>query len=411
VAYERDLLRALLESSPDKIYFKDLESRFIKCSVALAKSFNVSSVDDVIGKKDSDFLTESYAGPAFEDEKNIVQTGRAIIAKTEKEVWLDGRVSWVMTSKIPLWDSAGKIAGTIGISRDITELKEAEAKLEEVNKQLLHTSHQAGMAEVATSVLHNVGNVLNSVNVSTTLVSEQLRGSKVLFVRKIADMFESNAKDLAGFLTKDPKGMKIVPYLSTLSNSLLAEQAKMAEELEHLRKQVEHIKEIIAMQQNFAKVSGVAEAVLATELVEDAIRINSSSLTWHEVKIIRDFRAKPTLNIERHKVMQVLVNLIRNAKQACDETSSDSKTVVVRITEAARRVSFSIVDNGVGIPGENLARIFAHGFSTKKDGHGFGLHSAALSAKELRGTLIASSAGLGLGATFVLNLPIDPAQA
>jgi C4-dicarboxylate-specific signal transduction histidine kinase len=196
-----------------------------------------------------------------------------------------------------------------------------------------------------------------------------------------------------------------------LSNSLLAEQAKMAEELEHLRKQVEHIKEIIAMQQNFAKVSGVAETVLATELVEDAIRINSSSLTWHEVKIVRDFRAKPTLNIERHKVMQVLVNLIRNAKQACDETSRDSKTGVVRITEAARRVSFSIVDNGVGIPGENLARIFAHGFSTKKDGHGFGLHSAALSAKELRGTLIASSAGLGLGATFVLNLPIDPAQA
>jgi PAS domain S-box-containing protein len=411
LAYERDLLRALLESSPDKIYFKDLQSRFIKCSVALVKSFNVGSVDELMGRTDFDFLAESFASAALDDERAIIQTGQPVIGKVEKEVWLDGRVTWVLTSKIPLRDSAGQIAGTIGIAKDITQLKATEAKLEEVHKQLLETSHQAGMAEVATSVLHNVGNVLNSVNVSATLVSDQMRRSKVPFVGKVAELFAAHSGNLMEFLTNDPKGRKIGPYLSTLSDDLACEQKKMGEELDHLRKKIEHIKEIVAMQQNLAQVSGVSESVPVTELVEDAMRINASSLSRHEVELVCEMEADPVVTIQRHKVMQVLINLIRNAKQACDDRGGTDKKITIRVQRAAERVIISVIDNGVGIPKENLTRIFAHGFSTKKDGHGFGLHSGALNAKELGGTLTARSDGPGQGATFVLDLPINAAGA
>jgi PAS domain S-box-containing protein len=408
LAYERDLLRALMDSSPDQIYFKDRESRFLKCSRAQAKNFRVASTDDLVGKSDFDFFAEEHARAAFEDEQTILRTGAPLIGKIEKEIWADGNISWVLTSKMPLHDSSGEVIGTVGISKDITELKNAEAKLADVHRQLLETSRQAGMAEVATSVLHNVGNVLNSVNVSATLVTEQLRDSKTAFVPKVGALLESHAADLGAFLTTDPRGKKLPAYLATLGQELLAEQSAMSEELGHLRKNIEHIKEIVSMQQDFAKVSGVTETVELTELVEDALRINVSALTRHEVKLVRDYQVKPVLTIERHKLIQVLVNLIRNAKYACDESGRADKQIIVRVTRPDERVRIEVIDNGVGIPAENLTRIFAHGFTTKKEGHGFGLHSGALVMRELGGSLQVSSDGAGLGATFTIEVPLQP---
>jgi PAS domain S-box-containing protein len=410
LAYERDLLRALLESSPDKIYFKDRESRFIICSNAQVSDFKVHKIEQVVGKTDFDFFSEEHARAAYEDEQEIIRTGQPLIGKIEKETWRDGRITWVLTSKIPLRSTTGEVIGTIGISKDISELKRAESNLAEAHKQLVQTSRQAGMAEVATSVLHNVGNVLNSVNVSATLVMEQMRDSKVAFVGKTAELLEKNVADLAAFISDDPKGQKIVPYLVSLGRELASEQQQVVAELGHLRKNIEHIKEVVAMQQSFARVSGVVEKLNLPEIIDDALRINSTSLVRHEVELIRDYQSSPEVITERHKVMQILVNLIRNAKYACDEAARPDKRIIVRLTQTGDRVVVAVIDNGVGIPPENLTRIFAHGFTTKKEGHGFGLHSGALTAKELGGTLIALSDGPGTGATFILELPLTPAN-
>jgi two-component system NtrC family sensor kinase len=276
---------------------------------------------------------------------------------------------------------------------------------EKLHRQLLQTSRQAGMAEVATGVLHNVGNVLNSVNVSATLVADKLRHSKVANLSRICQMMRDHESDLAGFLTGDPKGQIVVPYLTTLAEGLSAERVAATAELEGLQKNIEHIKDIVAMQQNYAKTSGVAETVSIPDLVEDALRMNAGSLARHDVDVARDYQARPVITVEKHKVLQVLVNLVRNAKYACDESGRVDKLLTIRTTADAHGVSIAVIDNGVGIPQENLTRIFAHGFTTRAEGHGFGLHSGALSAKELGGTLTGHSAGLGKGATFILELP------
>jgi signal transduction histidine kinase len=111
--------------------------------------------------------------------------------------------------------------------------------------------------------------------------------------------------------------------------------------------------------------------------------------------------------VEKHKVLQILVNLIRNAKYACDESGRKDKQMIVRVSNGDNRVRISVKDNGIGIPQENLTRIFNHGFTTKKDGHGFGLHSGALSAKELGGSLEVHSEGKNQGAMFTLELPLS----
>jgi PAS domain S-box-containing protein len=288
---------------------------------------------------------------------------------------------------------------------DITERKHAEAKLAETHKQLLDTSRQAGMAEVATGVLHNVGNVLNSVNVSATLLGDLVRQSKSDRVARLRELIAQHEADLATFFTQDPRGRQVPGYLQTLAAHLAKERDELLAELETLRKNVEHIKDIVAMQQSYARVSGVSETVTVAELIEDAVRMNVGTFEHHHVELVRDYDSLPVVTVQKHKVLQILVNLLRNAKHACDDSGKEEKQVIVRAVAERGRVKISVIDNGVGIPIENLTRIFAHGFTTRKNGHGFGLHSGALAARELGGSLTAHSDGAGLGATFVLDLP------
>jgi PAS domain S-box-containing protein len=407
LAYERDLLRSLLDYSPDPIFFKDAESRFLIAGKVQAELFGLKSADELKGKTDFDFYQEEHARPAFEDEQKIIRTGQPLIGKVEKEVFNNGRVSWAITSKMPLRSKDGRTIGTFGISKDITDIKETEAKLEQVHKQLLETSRQAGMAEIATNVLHNVGNVLNSVNVSASLVVDGMKKSKVANLAKVVVMLQEHESDLGTFITSDAKGKTLPLYLAQLSELLLAGQKAAIKEMDLLRNNIDHIKEIVVMQQTYARVSGIKEIINLAELVEDSLRMNEGTLNRHRVDVIREFEKVPLLNIEKHKVLQILVNLIRNAKHACQDSQSPDRRLTVRVVNGDNRVRVSVIDNGIGIPPENMARIFNHGFTTRKDGHGFGLHSGALAAKDMGGTLIVHSGGTGQGAMFTLELPCD----
>src|ERR1043166_3309597 len=237
-----------------------------------------------------------------------------------KEIWIDLPNS--------LLNLPGQPPLLLSIFRDISQRKHAEAELQETHRKLVETSRQAGMAEVATGVLHNVVNVLNSVNVSTTLVAEQLKKSKVANVARVSALLREHADDLGVFLAADPKGKQLLAYLEQLASHLNAEQITFLDEMEQLRKNIEHIKDIVAMQQSYARVSGVVEHVYICDLVEDALRLNAGALIRHEVQVVRNYANHPRVLIEKHKVLQVLVNLIRNAKYACDDSGRNDKRVV-----------------------------------------------------------------------------------
>jgi two-component system NtrC family sensor kinase len=300
------------------------------------------------------------------------------------------------------------------LQHEISERKNAESKLSAMHKQLLEISRCAGMAEVATGVLHNVGNVLNSVNVSVSLMQEHARRSKVENLAKLVGLLDEHSTDLAAFLNHDPKGQRIPKYLRQLSEHLTRERQTILEEMKAVARNVEHIKEIVAMQQSYARVAGVRETLSAAVLVEEALQINASTLERHGVTLERQFSDVPAVTVDKHKVLQILINLIGNAKHAMDESGKSQKVLRLGIAPSGEdRIRISVADNGVGIPPENLTRIFAHGFTTKKNGHGFGLHSGALAAREMSGCLTAHSEGLGHGATFTLELPVSdegPAQ-
>jgi C4-dicarboxylate-specific signal transduction histidine kinase len=239
-------------------------------------------------------------------------------------------------------------------------------------------------------------------------VGERLRRLKIDSLRDATALLREQNGRLAEFLTQDPKGKVLPAYIATVADQLTNQQSKLIAQMDSVGQHVEHIKEIVAMQQTYAKVSGVYETLPVAGLVEDALQMNSAAFDRHHIELRRDFAPDvPSVCVDRHKVLQILINLLRNAKYALDARGGPDKRIAIRIGMAStERVKITVSDNGVGIVPEHLTRIFNHGFTTKKDGHGFGLHSGANAAKEMGGTLIGHSDGLGKGADFALELPV-----
>lgn len=305
----------------------------------------------------------------------------------------------------------GQTLGAVAVIQDTTERRRREMELERVHRELVAASREAGMAEVATNVLHNVGNILNSVNISANVVTERIKRSAAPGVARLAALLSDHAAVADKFLAEDPRGRRVPEYLAALGAQLSSDQREVLEELTLLRDNLEHIKDTVMMQQSYAKRCGVAETVEVAALVEDSLRLNAGAFERHGVQLEREFRAVPPITVDKHKVLQILVNLVRNAKYACDESGRHHKLITLRTETSSRGVRISVIDNGVGIAPENLQRLFRHGFTTRRAGHGFGLHSCALAAQELGGTLHAESEGSGLGAAFILELPLAPAAA
>ena len=354
----------------------------------------------------SDVFRADRTTPVPADERPLARALRGDEVSDAEFVVVrpDGAARTALSSARRLVGPAGQALGAVAVVQDITERRQADEELEQVHKQLLVASRHAGMAEVATNVLHNVGNVLNSVNVSASLLAERIKTSKCARLGQVGALLKAHTADLAGFLA-GPQGKHLAEYLQELAGDLAAERDTAVEELTALRGNVEHIKEIVAMQQSYARRGGLIETLDIRALVEDSLRMNEGAFSRHGVTIIRDYRDVPPIEVDKHKVLQILVNVIRNAKYACHE-GTGAKTVTVRIRASNGSVLLSVIDTGVGIAGENLERIFSHGFTTRADGHGFGLHSSALAAKALGGTLLAESPGPGHGATFTLTLPL-----
>jgi PAS domain S-box-containing protein len=407
----RMLVSAFLENIPDFIFFKDRQSRFIALSNSLVRYLGAASAAEVIGRTDHEFLEASHAQGTYEEEQHIIRTGQPVLGKVERRTRRDGQVSWALTHTLPLRDEAGEIIGTFGLSKDVTRTREMELALSTAQRELVDASRTAGMAEVANEVLHNVSNVLNSLNVSASIVATGLRQSKAATLAKIAALLREHQPDLVSFLSHDPKGKRVPEFLASLARHANEERQRLVQEVASLQKNIDHIKDIVSMQQTYATTSGVFEALDPVALVEDSFWVNASALLRHEVHVTREFEPVSAVLGEKAKVVQILVNLISNAKHACDASGLADKQVTLRIAPApvAGRVRLSVQDNGIGIPEENITRIFAHGFTTRTNGHGFGLHSAANAARQMKGALLVHSDGVGKGATFTLELPTAPA--
>lgn len=301
--------------------------------------------------------------------------------------------------------TGGELAAE-GTIEDVTARKRAERELEALHSQLMLASRQAGMAEVANGVLHNVGNVLTSVNLIVHDVQDRLKTTRLSHLRRVVEILQREQHHLGEYLTQDPTGRQVPEFLTKLDEFLVQENQQLIKDVDGLVRHFEHIREIIVTQQGSSQMCGVLEMLDPAQLFEDSLRLDANSRERQGITLERAFDRVGRIRADRHKVLQILVNLLKNARDALQVRPAGERLIRVRIAAGSPgHVTLAVQDNGAGILTENLTRVFQHGYTTKRTGHGFGLHSSVLAAQDMGGDLSAASDGLGLGATFTLRLP------
>jgi PAS domain S-box-containing protein len=404
-------LSSLIASTDDPIISMDTQGRVLTANAAAHRIYKkrfgrpLEMGQHLVNPTDPSLMT------LWRPRMEQVLQGHTLHFEQEQQLE-DSRIAFDIRIN-PILGDGGKAVGFTLVARDVTHHKEAEARLGEMHRTLLDVSRQAGMAEISTGVLHNVGNTLNSVNVSTGLLAELLDTSRVAGLGKAAQLLQKHLPDLGTFLTTDPQGKRLPEYFLGLSEQLVNEHEALAKEVQALTTNVDHIKAIISMQQQQARAVGTIEQLQVPQLIDEALRLHAISLERLGISVQREYAEVPPIHADRHKLLQILVNLLTNARHALVESARQDRRLTIRVQLASggQRLLIEVADNGMGIAPENLPRLFTQGFTTKLTGHGFGLHISALTAAEMKGQLRGTSLGLGLGATFSLELPLQVEQA
>ena len=400
-------LRVLLDLVPAMIWFKDTENRILRVNQRVAQAAGLP-IAEIEGRPSVEIYPRD-AEHYYAADREVIASGQPRLGLVERLVDAGGGEIWVETDKVPFFGEDGGVAGIVVMAQDITERKRAEAELRKTHNQLVEVSRLGGMAEVAVEVLHSVGNILNSVNVSASLVVEKVRSSRASRMADVVALLGEHREDLAAYITADPAGRHIPEMLEELSREWVGQQQLLVAELGELHRNVELIKQVIASQRSHAVSAEIVEEVRVEDLVEDAVRVQQGVLSEQHVRLVRNFASMPLISVARHKAVRILVSLLRNGRQACKHLEPANRCITLRVARQGSRAAISVSDNGRGIEAESLVRIFAPGYTTRSEASGYGLHTAALAATELGGTLEAHSDGPGRGATFTLALPFPAA--
>ena len=393
----------LAEHSPDLIARFDRQLRHLYVSPLILA---------VTGREPAEFIGKTYRELGFDPTlvepwdaalQQVIATGQ----EQQIEFSLpasDGSIQYFESRLAPEFAPDRTVASVLGVTRNITARRRAAAERELLQQQLIDASRLAGMTEVATGVLHNVGNVLNSVNVSVHLMSDTLRASRVANLGKTVQLLRENLA--ADGLNSNERGRHLLDYLTALADHLRDEQQQLYAEAQTVADKIEHIKRIVSRQQAYTVGSGINEPVVLPQLLDDALAMHIAD--HHAIAVLREYQPLPPQVLDKHKLLQIVANLVRNAKDALKEQEGGDRRLITRLHRSDRRFQIEIADNGVGIAAEHLSRVFEFGFTTKPDGHGFGLHISANLARELGGHLSCHSDSLGQGTVFTLDLPCRP---
>ena len=301
------------------------------------------------------------------------------------------------------------------LKHEVEERTRIQVEREELNRRLLQQSRSVGMADVASTVLHNIGNVLNSVNISVDVAKRALTQVPINDVAMIASLLRDHREKLGEYLSEDLHGKQIPSYLAMLAETVAHNQALVQKELLGLGRNVDHIRQVVDRQVHLARSGRTLwEPLRFQDLMEQALAISRPTLDQQQCEIVERYEEGLEGHCDRHQVLQILVNLVSNAQHAMEAAPDKPHRLTLQVGMVPDRpgfVRFEVGDTGVGIAQEHLHRLFAQGFTTRPNGHGIGLHSASLAAKHLGGSLSASSEGPGCGATFRLDLPLSPVEA
>ncbi|KTD24620.1 MULTISPECIES: two-component system sensor histidine kinase NtrB [Legionella] len=397
----------ILEVAPDAMLIVNEKGEIIFANLQCENIFKYSK-EELLGQLIEVLIPEPYKSRHPEYRTHYFKKPRTRPMGSGMELYGQRKNQEIFPVEIslsPLKIKNGLIA--LAAIRDITERKKIEKTLAELNQKLLLSARQAGMAEVANAVLHNLGNVLTSISVSMECLRDKSRHFQFIKnILRINQLIRDHALDLSEFLSTDKMGKKIPEYLAQFSQLLEDEYNEITREIQNIHSLLKLAIEIISKQEAISGSAMLVENVSVEAILESAIKIADLGKI-EKLIITKKIDQIPLVATDQNKLLQILINLIMNGKEALLEVDTPHKKIIISAKKHRNQhIQISVRDNGSGILPENLRHIFSFGFSTKEKGHGYGLHNSALLAKELGGSLKVTSAGVGMGATFTLTLPI-----
>lgn len=390
-------MNAILDNAPNAIISLSPDGKILSSNAASEQVLECTR-EELAGINISEIISEKNAELFFS-----IMSDDGLNNKIEVDIKLkNGEIRPVELSGCRY--NHNKRIQLICIIRDLTEIREQEKRTAEIQKEYREVSRHAGKAEVATEILHNVGNILNSVNVTISLICSRLKKMPVDKFSQAANMLEEY-KDIIAKESSSGKGALVVDYIKKFSDKLSNTKTDQLNDFVMLADRIDHIKAIVKTQQEHAKLVSVIEDVDVNALLDDLLELNKVTFSNNDIRVIKNYGLIKPVVTDRHKLMSVLVNVINNARDAL-KGSPNMRTLNIDTVENEYNITIKITDNGVGISSDNLMKIFNHGFTTKDAGHGFGLHSCANTIKELGGELELNSDGNNCGCEVLLQLPV-----
>jgi two-component system, sensor histidine kinase and response regulator len=369
LAYERDLLRALLDNIPDRIYFKDVKSRFLRVSNSMARRLGLKDATEVMGKTDFDFYPKALADEFHADEQRIILTGQPLINKLERIVDHDGKETWASVTKVPLYNRSGSVTGIIGISRDVSKLKEAEVALEQARDAALETARIK--SEFLANMSHEIRTPMNAITGMTDLLRDTTLDEEQ---REFVDTIRGSTDTLLGIIND------ILDFSKIEAGKLSIETLDF-----DLRELIEDTVEMLAQRAQAKRV---------------------------ELVYVIDDDVPTRLRGDGRRVGQVLANLLSNAVKFTERGEVVVRVAKVHEKSDSVRIRLSVTDTGIGIPSKTLPLIFkaftqADGSTTRKyGGTGLGLAISKQLVEAMKGQISVESSA-GQGSTFWFELPFE----
>lgn len=398
----REQFRLIFKRAPTAIALFDRSFRYLIASDRWLHDYHLDPLK-FLGRNHFELL------PEFSEKWSLIHQRclkGEVLSNSEDSVQRpNGTVDWIKWEAHPWYNQEGAIEGIMMFTENISQRKRGEAELLQLHNQLVESSRSAGMAEVASSILHNVGNVLNTINVSINILPQKIASMQIEKVAKL-DQVLGQQEDLSRYLTEDGQGKHFYSYFHELTRNLLYWKAEILSELQSVESNFEHVVNIVNTQQGYAsEAKGIEDLYSVNDVVEDSLKMVEAGLARHKVKVIKELAPMNQSLLNKHKVIQVLVNLLVNAKDSLEGCGQEERKIRIRSELVGDRIRLEVIDNGSGISEENRNQIFRFGFTTKVNGHGFGLHNSAVVAKEMGGELSCHSMGIGRGATFIFEIP------
>lgn len=281
-----------------------------------------------------------------------------------------------------------------------------QEKIELLNKKLLAMARQAGMSDVATSVLHNIGNVLNSLGVSSSVLHDKIENISSTKLLNLINLIEDNLNDQYRYFSEDPIGKKLFQYIFLIAKESDVDKKSLLEEVDQISLHVKHIKYVVSMQQSIAKPIKMTSTIIVSKLIKQIIKRYSNQIDAHKIIVTQNYESELAILTDQYKLEQIIQNVLQNAIESLIQNQSLYKKLIISTNSSNDQMLIKIADNGVGISADDINKIFNFGYTTREEGHGFGLHYSALAAKELDGELQVVSKGKLQGAEFILTLPL-----